>query len=349
MKDIKGKILSIAILRCLATALITNTHFNNVWPSESLAVGGLLGDVLFFMISGYCLINSKSSNFFSWYLKRILRIYPAILLMTCFNLVVGYFTMEGKSLFSALIYPTFYDFVGAIMLLYIPFYFYRKLISLKTSGEGISKEVTARCDSFLNNKSLIGFIAVFVIYMVAYLLIVDKSEYRMNAVTHPITLFLYFTAMVAGAALKRIDFLNKRNNKWLWVLACVISSIGYALLITYVRSHEWTFEYQIVVNIVLIIAAVLVFKAVFLFEEDFKRILYPNGDTDTWQSKCIWKLSELTLDIYVVQHVIINYLQDIVFPLNLMLIVPAIIVAALLVNYLTGKFRDAVNRVLRIN
>lgn len=349
MKDIKGKILSIAILRCLATALITNTHFNDVWPSESLAVGGLLGDVLFFMISGYCLINSKSLNFFSWYFKRILRIYPAIILMTCFNLAVGYFTMSEMNLFSAFIYPTFYAFVGAIMLLYIPFYFYRKLVGLKKSDDGISQEIKARRDSFLNNKSLIGFIAIFVIYMIAYLLIVDKSEYRMNAVSHPITLFLYFTAMVAGAALKKIGFLYKKNNKCLWVLACVLASIGYALLITYVRGHEWTFKYQIVVNIVLLIAAVLVFKAVFLFEDSFKRILYPNGATDTWQSKCIWKLSELTLDIYVVQHVIINYLQGIVFPINLLLIVPSIIVAALFVNYLTDKFRDAVNRVLRIS
>lgn len=347
MKDIKGKILSIAILRCLATALITNTHFNNVWPSESLAVGGLLGDVLFFMISGYCLVDSKSNNFFNWYIKRILRIYPAIILMILINLAIGYFSMSGKSVFSVFVYPTPYVFVGAIMVLYVPFYLYRRLITPDTSinesnGVGeIGKMSTGK-------MSLIGLAVVFVCYMLAYVFIVDKSEYWMNAVTHPITLFLYFTAMVSGAALKRVVFLKNSHNKGLWVLLCISVAVVYAFLLTYVRSHTWTYDYQIVVNIVLLLAAVLIFKAIFLFEGSFKKILYPNGNSNSWQSKCVWKLSELTLDIYVVQHVIIYHLQDIVFPLNMILIIPAIIAAALVVNYISGLISDGIGKLLKI-
>ena len=347
MKNIQGKILSIAILRCLATALITNTHFNNVWPSESLAVGGLLGDVLFFMISGYCLVDSKSKNFFSWYAKRILRIYPAIILMILVNLAIGYFSMSGKSAFSVFVYPTPYVFVGAIMVLYIPFYFYRKIITPDTSINESNN--TVEIGKMSKGKlALIGLAAAFVCYMLAYLFIVDKSDYWMNAVTHPITLFLYFTAMVSGAALKRMDFLKKTDRKWLWVLLCVLVAVAYAFLITYVRSHTWTYNYQIIVNIVLLLAAALIFKAVFQFEDSFKRILYPNDNTNSWQAKCVWKLSELTLDIYVVQHVIIYHLQDIVFPLNLLLIIPAIIVAALVVNYISGLISDSLSKLLKI-
>lgn len=347
MKDIKGKILSIAILRCLATALITNTHFNNVWPSESLAVGGLLGDVLFFMISGYCLVDSKSKNFFNWYVKRILRIYPAIILMTGFNIAIGYFSMAGKSVFSVFVYPTLYVFVGAIMLLYIPFYFYRKLI---TPNAFSNESISAGAESKISREkfSLIGLVAVFACYMLAYVFIVDKSEYWMNAVTHPITLFLYFTAMVSGATLKRIDFLKKTNNIWFWVLLCVLVAVVYAFLLTYVRNHAWTYNYQIVVNIVLLVAAVLIFKAIFQFEEGFKRILYPNGNTNSRQSKCVWKLSELTLDIYVVQRVIIDHLQGIVFPVNMLLIIPAVITAALVVNYISGLISDGLSKLLKI-
>lgn len=347
MKDIKSKILSIAILRCLATALITNTHFNDVWPSESLAVGGLLGDVLFFMISGYCLVDSKSKNFFTWYVKRILRIYPAIILMTLINVAVGYFSISGQSVFSVFVYPTAFVFVGAIMVLYIPFYFYSKLITNNaSSNENISAGTERK---FSKEKlSLIGLAAVFACYMLAYVFIVDKSEYWMNAVTHPITLFLYFTAMISGATLKRIKFLKKTNNKWLWVLLCVLVAVVYAFLLTYVRNHAWTFNYQIVVNIVLLVAAVLIFKAIFQFEEGFKKLLYPSGRTDSWQSKCVWKLSELTLDIYVVQRVIIDHLQDIVFPLNMLLIIPAIIAAALVVNYISGLISDGLSKLLKI-
>lgn len=347
MKDIKGKILSIAILRCLATALITNTHFNSVWPSESLAVGGLLGDVLFFMISGYCLVDSKSKNFFTWYVKRILRIYPAIILMTLVNILVGYFSFSWQSAFSVFVYPTAFVFVGAIMVLYIPFFFYRKLITPDAYSNEIINAVTG--SKFSKEKlSLIGLAAVFACYMLAYVFIVDKSEYWMNAVTHPITLFLYFTAMVSGATLKRIDFLKKTNNKLLWVLLCVMVAVVYAFLLTYVRNHAWTFNYQIVVNIVLLIAAAFIFKAVFQFEEGFKRILYPNGNTNSLQSKCVWKLSELTLDIYVVQRVIIDHLEGIVFPVNMLLIIPAIIAAALVVNYISGRISDGISKLLKI-
>ena len=48
-------LLSIVYLRVIATFLITNSHFKNIWPISALASGGLLGDILFFAISGYCL------------------------------------------------------------------------------------------------------------------------------------------------------------------------------------------------------------------------------------------------------------------------------------------------------
>ena len=233
------------------------------------------------------------------------------------------------------------------MVLYIPFFFYRKLITpINSSYEGIG---TGAIGKFSKGKlSLVGLGAAFVCYMLAYLFLVDKSEYWMNAVTHPITLFLYFTAMVSGATLKRIGFLKKNDNKGFWVLLCVMVAVMYAFLITYVRSHTWTYNYQIVVNIVLLFSAVLIFKAIFQFEESFKKLLYRNDSINSWQSKCVWKLSELTLDIYVVQHVIIYYMQDIVFPLNIMFIVPAIIAAALVVNYISGLISDGLSKLLKI-
>ena len=34
-------------LRAIATVLITNSHFANIWPVRELASGGLLGNVIF--------------------------------------------------------------------------------------------------------------------------------------------------------------------------------------------------------------------------------------------------------------------------------------------------------------
>ena len=38
----------ITLLRALATIIITNAHYTGIYPSDIIANGGLLGDVLFF-------------------------------------------------------------------------------------------------------------------------------------------------------------------------------------------------------------------------------------------------------------------------------------------------------------
>lgn len=60
-------------IRVLATVLITNSHFSDIWPIKALAAGGLLGNILFFAVSGFCLYLVKD-NFFKWILKRVIRI-----------------------------------------------------------------------------------------------------------------------------------------------------------------------------------------------------------------------------------------------------------------------------------
>jgi peptidoglycan/LPS O-acetylase OafA/YrhL len=70
-------IIYATFLRALAAILITNSHYTGVYPIDLIANGGLLGDVLFFSLSGFVLVNIRV-NFVEWYKKRILRIYPSI-------------------------------------------------------------------------------------------------------------------------------------------------------------------------------------------------------------------------------------------------------------------------------
>ena len=64
-------------LKALAAVLITNSHYAHIWPISSLAVGGQLGNCLFFFISGFTLYHIKAA-FPKWYAKRIIRVYPAL-------------------------------------------------------------------------------------------------------------------------------------------------------------------------------------------------------------------------------------------------------------------------------
>ena len=52
-------IFYITVLRAIAAILITNAHYTNIYPIEIIANGGLLGDVIFFAVSGFCLYNKK--------------------------------------------------------------------------------------------------------------------------------------------------------------------------------------------------------------------------------------------------------------------------------------------------
>ena len=68
---------SVALLKCMAALLITNSHFNGLYPEgfSFLAFGGFFGNSLFFLISGFLLVGCDRSIFSKWYTRRVLRIY----------------------------------------------------------------------------------------------------------------------------------------------------------------------------------------------------------------------------------------------------------------------------------
>ena len=55
----------IVYLRAICAMVITNAHYEEIYPVSIIANGGLLGDVLLFSISGYCLYNIKT-DFIRW-------------------------------------------------------------------------------------------------------------------------------------------------------------------------------------------------------------------------------------------------------------------------------------------
>src|SRR5262245_25129461 len=69
------------ILRVLAIILIANSHLEDLYPARWLAADGLIGNSLFFLLSGFGLALSPRTNkgpFLAWYRRRLGRIYPAL-------------------------------------------------------------------------------------------------------------------------------------------------------------------------------------------------------------------------------------------------------------------------------
>ena len=112
-------IFFVTVLRALAACIITNAHYTGVYPTDLIANGGLLGDVMFFAVSGFCFAKVKEP-FPKWYVKRLVRILPVVWLITAIYGIVGLFEIEFtfKGVLSAFIYPTRYHFISSILIIY---------------------------------------------------------------------------------------------------------------------------------------------------------------------------------------------------------------------------------------
>ncbi|MCS5422115.1 MULTISPECIES: hypothetical protein [Psychrilyobacter] len=83
----------ITFLRAFGAMIITNAHYTTIYPYPILASGGLLGDVIFFAVSGYCISQIKD-NFLKWYKGRVIRVYTPVYIITAIYLVLGFYNLK---------------------------------------------------------------------------------------------------------------------------------------------------------------------------------------------------------------------------------------------------------------
>lgn len=191
----------IDVLKAAAAILITNSHYADIWPISSLAFGGLLGDVMFFAASGFCLTGIRE-RFPAWYLRRIIRIYPTLWIAAIASLVIGFFQIGSmRDFIRYFIYPTYYHFIASIMLLYIVYYILIRLHRKCSIDLGVMMA------------------AVLCVYLACYLLLFDRSYYHIDVVEEYMVRFLFLESMLLGAWLReRAEFgklqfcLNKRGQ-----------------------------------------------------------------------------------------------------------------------------------------
>ena len=317
-------IFFIVVLRALAAFLITNSHYTGIYPTDIIANGGLIGDVLFFAVSGYCLFNVKKS-FPRWYGKRLARVYTPVLLITAVYFLLGRYTFDaGQKFLWWFIYPTGYHFVGSIVLLYIPFWFVGKF-------------------EWLRNRLgwIMGFVAV--VYTATYLFFYDKSYYHIDNVREWMIKFLFFESMLLGAYFKKNQ--EKFHNKFYWWLPIVTVLVFAVYFASKLFFSKYTaYSYLQIINQILIFG--LLFFVFWLFASlDAKLEKLPK-----WIKKIISFIADMTLEIYVVQSVLIEWIRPhLGFPLNWFVITASIIIAAfalhLVCKYLMMGVEWCINKI----
>ncbi len=113
----------------LATLLIVNSHLESFYPRPWLAGDGLLGNYLFFLLSGLRMAASRGiqDGFLSFFKVRILRIYPAVwLAVLCIVLVKG-LPVSIQMFVHAFLWPTDFTYVALIMPFYAAYYWMSKI------------------------------------------------------------------------------------------------------------------------------------------------------------------------------------------------------------------------------
>lgn len=306
-------VMYITVLKVLAACLITNSHYTHVYPLEMIANGGLIGDILFFAVSGYCLYYAKGS-FVKWYGKRVVRCYVPVIIITAFYMLLGYYTLENESIFWWYVYPTYYHFVASIIILYIPYY------------------AIVKCD--ILRKNLLGImLAVFVVYLLVYFLVYDKSYYHIDNVRQPMIRFLFFESMLLGAWFRQKDEQYRcRCPRGGDVLVTVCAFIAYFASKVLFSCNMLPSELQIVNQILIFLLLYALLRLMSALDRYMDK--YINGKAYSVMTY----LASLTLEIYVVQYVVIEIVRPwFAFPLNWFALTGSILLMAGILHWVCER------------
>lgn len=313
----------INFLRAIAAILITNSHYTGIYPTDLIANGGLLGDVIFFAVSGFCIANIKL-RFGKWYLKRIFRVYPAVWIITAAYLLFGLYQIEEFNLIEIIkwfIYPTNYHFVASIMVLYAVFYI---AIMLKRRYEWLSI-----------NKIMIFTACV---CLTVYIFLYDKTSYHIDTVREPMIRFLFFEAMLIGARFKEIKSSQINNKITSWVLMFIFAIGYFASKLAFTKIPEISI-FQITNQIILLVLLYYIFEC-FMGIEKFLSGL------PQWLIKFVNYISKITLEIYVVQYGIMSPVKNLnlAFPINWIVLTALIFALASILHLLVMQINKINDR-----
>jgi surface polysaccharide O-acyltransferase-like enzyme len=299
-------IFFITFLRALAACFITNAHYTGIYPTDLIANGGLIGDVLFFAVSGYCLYNVKIS-FPRWYFKRIYRIYPPVLIMTAIYMLVGAYSIADHSASWWYVYPTYYHFLASIIVLYIPFYFIVRIDTLR-------KHILL----------IMGAIAL--VWLVVYVTIYNRSYYHIDTVREPMIRFLFMECLLLGAWFRQNNTEVRNNFKVWYPLAAVGMFLIYFSSKSLFSYKESLAQLQILNQIVIFALLVLMFLTFAGLDSKLEKL-------PGWIKKIITVISDMTLEIYIVQYVLIDLIRSFRhFPLNWIVLTAVITVSAFVLH-----------------
>lgn len=315
----------ITILKVIATFLITWFHFKWTVPKDYafLFIGGAIGNSLFFYASGYLLKFRDELFKGEWMLNKIIRLYPSVWVFLILTLFLGNnLSISWKSY----LYPTPFWFINCILFIYLFiylfFYLFRKFF----------------CDSHITKGGYILLISVFIIYVLNYLINVDHTKITIDDGSIK-SWFYFFFLFFWGYR----DSISKKCYKGTWKSVLYFPFfIGLFYLYKTIGAKS-----EIAVFLQFVIVPLLL-SLVVLSARYFVSFLYKINISET-KKYILSYISNLTLDIYIVQVFLINKMMPyIIFPLNICFMFLVILISGIIVQYLARYVSIFISNIIKL-
>lgn len=300
---------SIDILKFLAVFLIINSHMDALYVKYGmLATGGAIGDVLFLFASGYTLLLSKRNlSFDNWYKRRINRIYPSVFVCTVMGALFSLRCSLNLSEFGG------GEFIIAIMIYYMLIY------AIKRYAVKFIPHIIA----------LTGIVSlVFYVEWFPYKYLTgEKGIYGITTLFRWIP---YFAFMLFGSwmGLKRKDLKFRAVFDFLKMIASLLFFYGIQFV---AMKYAVVAPYQIITLLPLMGIVYYFYKwchAKFWEKLYSKKIGYT----------IILTISGLCLESYLIQYSVFTTKMNVIFPLNLPIMVIIVLLASFLCKCLSRLF-----------
>ena len=304
----KGYYNEITVMKAMAAFFITWFHFKWTVPQEyaNLFVGGVIGNSIFFYCSGY-LLKFKGEKFKGeWFAKKLIRLLPSVWVFMLFVSVCDVFRgVTSRYAWFNWFYPTKYWFVNAIICFFMVAYLLKSYLQ---KGEICS---AGRWSGRLKPRMLMLGCGVVLLYAVWYFAFVDvHGEIVMDEGGFKCW-FYYFLFFLWGYYSKRKGFEVK--GSFLSALCFPVSIILFYAYKKVAVHYGWMVEMQFVFVPVLL-------SLVVASSRNFAAWLFNKGLPQFLQKAFIF-MSNLTLDIYIVQVYLITWLMpEMTFPLNVLVL-----------------------------
>lgn len=293
----KDRNIAIDILKIFAVLLVLNSHMGKCYESCSfLATGGAIGDALFFFASGFTLFLGRNMRFDNWYKRRISRIYPTILAVGIVTAIIW----DSTESFWSVITSQGYWFLSCILVYYIILYPIKEYVS-----------------------SLKIFFCILCLCILAiYYLFFDYTDKGIFYGHNDFRLIFYFLFMLQGAIMGKnhTSYVFKKQH----IIMLFICVVTWYLSLYYLNNNSA----QIVSAVPLL---GITYYTYLVSCGSWFRNLYNRK----FLGNILFIIGNLCLEIYMIQFYIITDKLNMLFPLNVPIIMLAIILFAYLVKCLS--------------